>query len=211
MAFTAMQESETVASFSLSSDEETLKKYPFEFIFNIHYKLEADNLTVTYEVLNPAEVNLYFSVGGHPAFAVPLTTDSYYEDYYLEFECNESANRWPLSGNLMSTASVPFLKDEKQVPLTKELFYEDALVLKNLQSQKISLLNHKNKRGIDFNFKGFPYLGIWAAKDAPFVCIEPWCGIADSVAHNQQLESKEGIQCLNAKQSWNRSWSVKCF
>jgi galactose mutarotase-like enzyme len=41
-------------------------------------------------------------------------------------------------------------------------------------------------------------LGIWAKPNAPFVCIEPWCGIADFETSNGAIEDKEGIQILRA-------------
>ncbi len=100
---------------------------------------------------------------------------------------------------------------EKRLPLKHELFYDDALVFKNLKSDSISLMNTKNYNGLNFKFKDFPYFGIWAAKDAPFVCLEPWCGIADSMQHNQQLKDKEGIITLAPKENWQRTWQVTCF
>ena len=73
------------------------------------------------------------------------------------------------------------------------------------------MLNTKNYNGLDFHFKGFPYFGIWAAKDADFVCLEPWCGIADGLNHNQQLADKEGMIRLAANEEWKRKWSVTFF
>jgi galactose mutarotase-like enzyme len=60
-------------------------------------------------------------------------------------------------------------------------------------------------------FEGFPYFGIWASKDAPFVCLEPWCGIADNIHHDYQLINKEGINRLAAGETWRRRWSVQLF
>jgi galactose mutarotase-like enzyme len=72
-------------------------------------------------------------------------------------------------------------------------------------------LSNKHGHGIEFLIEGFPHLGIWGARDANFVCIEPWCGHADSVQHNQQLAEKEGIISLPVGQSWSKGWSVICF
>ena len=95
--------------------------------------------------------------------------------------------------------------------LSHTLFSEDALVFKNLQSSKVSIRSDANKHGLDFSFEGFPYLGTWAAKNADFVCIEPWCGIADSELHDQQLISKEGIVSIGKNESWARTWKVKFY
>jgi galactose mutarotase-like enzyme len=52
-------------------------------------------------------------------------------------------------------------------------------------------------------------MGIWAAKNAEFVCIEPWCGIADAVNTNQKLINKEGIIDLEAGGQFERSFSME--
>ena len=80
-----------------------------------------------------------------------------------------------------------------------------------MQSNQITIGCAKHEHGINFHFSDFPFFGIWAAKDADFVCLEPWCGIADSVDHNQQLKDKEGIITLLANTDWQRSWTVECF
>jgi len=80
-----------------------------------------------------------------------------------------------------------------------------------LKSDKISLKSKTHSHGLDFGFEGFPFMGIWGAKDADFVCIEPWCGIADSVNHNQQLISKEGIEKLLPDSAWSRAWKVQFY
>ena len=75
----------------------------------------------------------------------------------------------------------------------------------------MTLVQGESNKIFEFDFTGFPYLGIWAAKNADFVCIEPWCGIADSVDSNQQLEHKEGINVLDSTDQFERTWKVKFF
>jgi len=91
------------------------------------------------------------------------------------------------------------------------LFYNDALILKTLKSRQITLRNQVTGQGLRFRFDDFPYFGIWAAKDADFVCLEPWCGIADVVGHNQQFTQKIGIVRLEPRGRWTRGWTVTCF
>lgn len=194
----------------LRSDEDSLKVFPFAFEFRLHYTLVENKLNVKYEVRNVSEETMYFSVGGHPAFAVPFAEGTSYEDYYLEFSSTEDLMRWPLSdGGLVETSPEKMAISNNRLPLTKELFYQDALVFKHLQADSVSLKSDKTSHQLKLNFKDFPFLGIWAAKDADFVCIEPWCGIADSVNHNQQLTEKEGINELEANKSFDRTWAVE--
>jgi len=210
--FMVTAQTSSSAQFTLQSNEITFSKYPFSFRFDVIYSLKADKLVVNYKITNTGNDSLYFSVGGHPAFKVPLINDTVYNDYYLEFNKPETAGRWPISKDgLIESSPAPFLNNKNRLSLSKELFYNDALVFKNLVSDKISLRSEKITNGLEFDFAGFPYLGIWAAKNADFVCIEPWCGIADSVTSDQQIVDKEGINKLAVKEIFERSWSVRTF
>ena len=212
MDFTVTDEKPSSITFTLTSNEATLQKFPFPFQFDIIYSIDKDQLKVSYRVVNTGDQTMYFSIGAHPAFNVPLIPGSDYTDYYLEFDKTENAGRWPISKDgLIQSAPVPLLDNTQVLPLTKELFQNDAIVFKELRSASVSLLSDRSPHGLKFDFSGFPYLGIWAAKNADFVCIEPWCGIADSVNSNQQLEDKEGINSLPASDVFERSWIVKVF
>ncbi len=198
--------------FLLNSSADTLKIFPFNFEFRIIYSIKNSKLNVSYTIHNNGKAAMYFSVGGHPAFALPLLPGSAYDDYYLEFENEETINKWLVSKQgLIEKESVSFLVAEKKIPLTKELFYKDAIVLKNLKSESVSLKSSVSQHGFKFDFTGFPYLGIWAAKNADFVCIEPWCGIADSADSDQQLVKKEGINSLESSAVFSRTWSVELW
>lgn len=199
------------ATFLLKSSASMLERYPFQFELRLMYSLEENNLRVTYDVRNTGDGIQYFSIGGHPAFNVPLVDGARYEDYFLEFEKKETAGRWPLDAGLVRTEPTPLLNDSNILPLTRSLFSEDAVVLKHLQSTKVSLKSHIDRHGLDFSFGGFPFLGIWAAPNANFVCIEPWCGIADAVNHNQDFTTKEGIETIGAGMTWTKMWSVRFF
>jgi galactose mutarotase-like enzyme len=212
MEFAPVSPSKDSITLRLQNTEETLIKFPFDFIFDITYALAANRLIVTYIITNTGIGPMYFAVGGHPAFKVPLVDSNAYNDYYLEFNKLEFAGRWPISKDgLIEAEPLPLLNHTNILLLTKELFAKDALVFKGLSSNSVMLKTNKDKHGLSFDFTGFPYLGIWAAKDADFVCIEPWCGIADSVNTDQQLAHKEGIQLLQPTKNFERSWSVAMF
>lgn len=203
--------SSTEAVFTLTQSAETLKVYPFAFTLKLRYQLVANSLICTYEVSNTGYDELLFSIGGHPAFAVPMVKDSNYNDYYLQFNKTEILQRWKLEGGLIANHSEELPTENGRLNLQKKLFYEDAIVLKNLASNCISLESTAHQHGINFHFDNFPFFGIWAAKDADFVCLEPWCGIADSVNHDQELTAKEGIINLEPNNQWQRNWKVECF
>jgi galactose mutarotase-like enzyme len=205
---------QTVSSVSyvLQSNENTLKVYPFEFAFYVSYTIDGNKLTCTYKVENIGNEDLYFSCGAHPAFKVPLVDGTDYTDWFLQFSEVENAGKWPLSPEgLILEKPVPCLENTSKLALTKPLFYGDALVFKELQSTAISIVSEKSPHGLTMDFKGFPYYGIWSFKDADFVCLEPWCGIADNVTASGELQDKEGIVLLGAKEKWERNWSVELF
>lgn len=207
--FMVEKSEENGLTFLLTHDESTLKIYPFKFEFRMIYTLENNILKVTYSIKNIGDNKMYFSVGGHPAFAVPLSKNTEYNDYYLEFNKTETYKRWGLTTEgLIETQPFDFLTDTNKIALSKALFYDDAIVFKNLESSSVILKSDKTNRQLKFDFDGFPYLGIWAAKEANFVCIEPWCGIADAANHNQELTEKEGIICLDLGATFERTWRV---
>ncbi|HWB27335.1 MAG TPA: aldose 1-epimerase family protein [Chitinophagaceae bacterium] len=205
------QQKDSIA-FTLTDSEITLQHYPFHFSFTVTYTLQQNSLHVTYTVINTGDETMFFSVGGHPAFKAPVVAGTTFTDYYLEFSHAENAGRWPLSpGGQIETYTQPLLNNTNILPLTKQLFYQDALVFKHLQSNAISIKSGATPHGLTVTFNGFPYMGIWNAKDADFVCIEPWCGIADSVDASGELQDKEGINALAAKETFERTWMVEVF
>lgn len=209
MVFEVEVKSKNEATFILRATKETKMVYPFDFILKLSYSLSPSKLSVTYQVINPANKKLYFSIGGHPAFSLSAQDGATYEDYYLEFELPETLALQLSSDGLMTGATLPFLNSEKRIALKKELFYNDALVFKNPKSSSISLLNSKTSAGFKFNYDGFPFIAIWSAKDSPFICLEPWCGIADGSSHDYHLIHKDGIICLEGYGCWQAAWSVE--
>jgi len=199
-------------TFVLHASTKTLQLYPFLFKFSVIHTISNNQLSVTYKVENKDSKVLYFSVGAHPAFKVPLVEGDDYSNYYLSFNEIENAGIYPIaSDGLIQHTSVGLLNDTDVLPLTKPLFYKDALIFKELKSTAISILNHKNKHGLTLSFKGFPYMGIWAFKDADFVCIEPWCGLGDTETSTGLLQDKEGILTLNSGNIFEATWDVVCF
>lgn len=194
--------------FVLSATPDTLAVYPFEFKLAIRYKLLESSIFCTYEVLNPTDNELLFSIGAHPAFSIDTSGGVSYSDYYLQFSDDSVIEYHEIEKDLISNKTHKIELDNGKLALTHELFYNDALVFKTLKSEKISLGNTKNNNKIDFEFQNFPYFGIWAAKDADFICLEPWCGIADIAGHNGALEDKEGIIKLHSNETFTRTWSV---
>ena len=209
MNFVCIEQSNDQAIFLLQSNEETLKVYPFQFSFYIIYTLVENTLRVAYKVENHSESDMYFSVGAHPAFNCPLEKGLTFEDYQLTFEDKEIAHRLLLGANGVSRNTELVLNNTNELPLDYSLFKEkDAIIFKDLKSKYMILESKKSKRAVDFNYKGFPYMGIWT-KPGPFLCIEPWYGIADFEHADGLLNHKEGIQHLVENEKFEAYYEMK--
>lgn len=207
--FEVKNSSESDVIFKLNSDEETKKFYPFEFSLEIQYTLIENKLTVSYNVKNKSEKEMYFSLGAHPGFAIDTKNGLKYDDYQISFSDDEKLEIHPLIDNLISKETQTIKLENKTLPLSYELFSKDALVMTNMKSKELILRNNQNDHKVIFTFSNFPYFGIWAAKNADFVCLEPWQGIADLEDHNQELTDKFGILKLGINEEWKADWAAE--
>jgi galactose mutarotase-like enzyme len=207
--FAVKESSENEVVFELTSDEESLKIYPFQFSLEIKYTLAANKLNVDYLVKNLSQKQMYFSLGAHPGFAIDTENGLNYNDYEIAFSNDDELQIHPLADNLISNQTKTIDLENKVLSLSYELFSKDALVMTNMRSKELILRNNKNHHKVIFTFSNFPYFGIWAAKNADFVCLEPWQGIADLENHNQQLTEKFGILRLEKGGDWTANWAVE--
>ena len=209
--FKIKSQTDSCITFTIASNDELYEFYPFLFELDITYTLSKNTLTIKHTVTNKDDKALYFSLGGHPAFNCPLSEDENYTDYYLEFEKPEKSPSYLLNmaNGLLTNKTKPAFAEGNKIHLRPDLFNEDALIFKDLES-RIVTLKHKTKGNVlTVNFKDFKQLGIWAKPNAPYVCIEPWLGIADNETTDQKIETKEGILKLDAKGTFNASYSIE--
>ena len=153
---------------------------------------------------------MYFSLGGHPGFKCPFFEGEKYEDYYIEFEQIENDSIWKVTPNgLVDETTSPYLENTDRLQLHPLIFQNDALIFKNLKSRKATLKTNTHNFCIEVSFSDFNYLGVWAKPNAPFVCIEPWLGITDSVTTNKDFTQKEGIQRLEGGTKQEYIYSIR--
>ena len=206
MEFHLTEKTESSATFSLAYNEETLQKYPFKFELQIIYKLEENKLNIGYKVINKEEKELPFSIGAHPAFALPEE----FSNYNIQFEKEEKPEYYLLENGLISNKKETLATSNNTVFLNYKLFENDALVFKTLQSNSLTILEN-SKPYIKVDFEDFPNLGIWTKENAPFICIEPWFGYSDTLEKSGDLFNKEGIIVLEAKQTFSASFNIEIF
>lgn len=203
------KKAEDMITFELKYSEESLQIYPFKFLFEISFSLLEKTLTVSHHVKNPDDKPLYFSLGGHPAFNAPLFEGEKYEDYYLQFDRKQDLNTQLLNEDkLVSNETSIVTRNDDKIKLHKALFDNDALIFKDIPSKKVSLKSKNSGAILTVKYDEFKNLGIWAKPAAPYVCIEPWLGIADVEGTNQDLKTKEGIIELMPSKEFNASYTI---
>ena len=188
------------AVFSLESDENTLKSYPFDFEYLVSFELKGKALVNTMTVVNKTKGEMYFSVGAHPAFNCNVGD-------VIEFEKPETlATERIDKENLIIPEKFPLIENSKEIEITKEIFEPDALILSDIQSEKLTI---KGENEIEFTFGKCPFLGIWAKPGAPYVCIEPWYGVNDGREVKKDISEKRGIQRLDEGETFEFSWTAE--
>ncbi|MEW8955352.1 aldose 1-epimerase family protein [Clostridium sp.] len=208
--FSIVEERNDFLSFKLNYNEDTLKVYPYKFSLVISYELIDNSIKVTYNVENLDNKTIYFSIGAHPAFNVPLLPNEKMEDYYIKLEKKENADLYPITKDgFICKDTTEFLKDSDIIPLSSDLFINDALIFNNLESKTISILNNKNSKKVTMDFEGFPWFGIWSKNNsAPFVCLEPWFGHADFEDFNGEFKEKDGLIVLEENKTFTASYTI---
>ena len=196
------------ATFTLRDNIETRKHYPFAFKFTIRYNLEANQLITCYEIENTENEILPFSLGAHPAFRLPCTTGAEYDGSRILFPEEESAPRHLINHHGFFDGRTQPVIINNTLPITRNLFNEDAVIFKSLKSEYVTLEDSTGRKQIIIHFKGFPYLGFWCKPGADFLCIEPWLGCADTEGKKRSLEAKEGIIQLRKNELFTAEMSI---
>lgn len=195
----------------LQSNADSLKLYPYQFELTVKYTLVTNEVVVEYEVRNADETVIHFSIGAHPGFSCPFAECESFADYELQFEKRETAQRLLFAQGLLTGEEEVFLKNEDKVSLSYELFSEDAVILKGLESRWVDLKSKRKATALRFHFEGFPLLAFWTSpgKNAPFVCIEPWFGIADTKGFKKDFSEKPYVQKLDVGQAFSCRYSIQ--
>ncbi|MEE1321152.1 MAG: aldose 1-epimerase family protein [Acutalibacteraceae bacterium] len=188
-------------SFRLSENEKTLKCYPYCFDLIVKFILDGNRLTVEHRIINKNDGVMYFSIGAHPAFNCEIGDK-------LIFDRDETLEtiKIDLVNSLRLPETTPLLKNEREITITEDIFKEDALIFEGVKSDNITLISQSSERKISFNLGNAPYLGIWAKPGAPYVCIEPWCGVNDSTEKKADFSQKDAINSVNANDSFTFTW-----
>ncbi|GHI00968.1 aldose 1-epimerase family protein [Neobacillus kokaensis] len=209
--FKVEEKTNTDVSFRFESEGRYLHVYPYEFKAKISYSLNEDLLAVRWDIENETNEDMYFSIGAHPAFRVPLLKNETMKDYSLDIipAANKDVVEFEIWNSLVREKGI--VNDLSTISLTDSLFVNDALIYSNID--QVTLTSNKSNHGVEVRFEGFPFVGIWSkytdGKIAPFVCIEPWYGIADTYNTTGNLKEKLGINKLQPSETFQAEYTMK--
>ena len=207
MEFEEIEKLENTHKYLLKSNQETLERFPFKFELYVTYEVNENEVITQYTVINKDGKEMLFGLGGHPAFICDYSS----ENYEIEFEKEEDNIEFlQLENGLISKEVGKNVLKQNKIQLLKNTFDNDAIIMKNIHSNKVILKDNKNNVDIlEFEFTGFPYLALWSKKGAPFVCIEPWFNTADKIDSNGKFEDKENILKLKPNEKFECQYKVK--
>jgi galactose mutarotase-like enzyme len=207
--FTLVKNQIPEKSFLLSSSAETALCYPFQFEFEVGFKLENRSLQVSYSVRNTGDATMLFTLGSHPAFALP-THNGALAGYFIDFECEETLDCYYLQNNLLCEQAIPlYLNQQRQIEITQQLFEQDALIFKNIKSRKISLNHKKTGRRLSIDMQQAPHFALWSKPNAAFICLEPWFSYDDSSSSNGELLNKAGMISLDSNKTFVTGYNIQ--
>lgn len=213
MDFVLVEASETEVRYRLESNEETLAKYPFPFILEIAYRLHGNSIDVIWEVSNPADEDMYFQIGAHPAFFYPDYNPDTIERGYFVFDRTEGLEciRPKAKGCVDAQTKYPLeIPEDGRLPVLRDTFDAiDTIVLQDSQVHKVSMLRVDGTPWLSVTFDA-PVVGIWSppGKVAPFVCIEPWYGRSDRAEYEGDYRDKDWINCLSPGQKFSSLYTI---
>lgn len=205
---------ESSVTFEIRDTPQTREKFPYAFRLNMTYALTGEaSLTQTFRVENTGDVTLPFSVGGHPAFNVPApgTANERFADYEIAFTEAWTCEAPKIAeGGLLTYDTAALAVDHSDtMPLTHELFADDAVMLTDVPGGTLTLRSRVSGHGVRIDFADFKYIGIWSALgDAPFVALEPWTAHATLTSEDDVFEHKRDITLLEPGAVDERSFTV---
>lgn len=197
------------------ADGDSFKIYPFDFELYVSHSFSEENprvLEVKWEIKNNGDMDMYYSIGGHPGFAIPVNNKWRREDYLIEIPEKAFAHYILIhskTGLALPDKTYPLVLNRNACHIARNMFDKDALIFENSQMHTVRILKPDREPFVSVYCAGFPYVGIWSKGEADFVCIEPWYGRTDNDGYTGELKDKAGEMKLLAGESKVISYGIE--
>ncbi len=188
-SFQLADKGDETLTLTLKSDEKTRETYPYDFVFSITYKLDANSVEITYFVQSVSG-KIPFYVGGHPGMKAPGG------EAVIEFEREEHPVLYPIGSD--SGVEVGALR---RFVANKRFFAEcKTFQLGSLSGGDIYAYTADGYR---YTYSSdCPVVAFWSnEREGDYICVEPWWGINDFPAAPRELTLKPFINFADERGS----------
>lgn len=210
--FQVLEHQDSRLVLGIKDTHQTRQVYPFAFEFKVVFEIENGIFSITYEVENLGENTMYFGIGGHPGFQVPIEEDMKFEQYFLKFSPGADPMRIEFSEDCFPTERKNKweLDAEKKMQLSHSLFDEDAIVLED-HGGWVKLYAQERDRSVTVTCPDMKYLGIWhwPGKPAPYICLEPWSSLPSRKGRIEDLEQQPDLLSLGCGCRYKSTWTIE--
>nr|WP_297660460.1 aldose 1-epimerase family protein [uncultured Prevotella sp.] len=198
-------------TFALLDTEVSHKVYPYRFNLAISYRLEGNEIHVIWHVENTDDKEIFFQIGGHPAFLVPGCKKGEPMHATLKLDNEAPVRLFGNVGGCIDRQAKETVETNKGIwEVDEETFADDAVIFDKSQVKQVSILNEQGEPHVTLEFKT-PALGIWnpTGKHAPFICIEPWYGIHDWAEFDGEFKDKYLMNRLQPGASFMSEYIIR--
>jgi galactose mutarotase-like enzyme len=207
-----LSKTDTSIYFALASNEDTLQKYPFSFILNIGYELTDNEVKVIWKVTNTDTCNpMYFHIGAHPAFNCPIHGEENKAGYKLYFaDVDEIHHHGHTNTGLSVEEDIILPLKNHRATMTPEFFDRCTYIIEGNQTNEVGIEDPEGNRIVSVLFD-MPLFALWSPEksNAPFLCIEPWCGRCDDVNFEGSLEERAFTNHLSAGKEFSTAYTMR--
>lgn len=208
--FTVKKITKTHICLELKDNEISYPMYPFRFLLRIEYRLCGITLFVRYTLKNADVKPLFFGIGWHPGFDIPMENEKKFEDYSVSFPFSDKIKECCFSDSVLDTGERKdiYLK-RGELPLRHADYARDLRAFVNAGNRAVLCAINGSKK-IVMSYKSMPYFGLWTSRDpAPFICAEIMSMLPGREGVVEELENKSDIISLSPEKSWRRTVSVR--
>lgn len=200
--FAALEKTADSVTLALYSNTETLKIYPYDFVLYVKYKLSGNTLSIRYEVVNPSESPLYYSVGGHLGVMLDGADT---KGNFVRF-AKPLKRAYTLDGAFIDGAKDVFVTEFEA---SKEFFLKEDTLMLETDGGVDFTVERANGKKLGFSVSS-PVIAFWThPAGGNFVCVEPWWGLPDTLPKQSEIDRKPFVIKLDGKKRRECGYDIK--